>query len=412
MNSTGALATLRNASFRWYFASRFVNTLGLMMANVALAFAVLDVTDSASALGQVLAAHTVPMILLLLWGGVISDRFPRTVVLQVSNVTSALTQGAIAALVLTGAAQLWMLIVLSAVHGAVSAIALPAMSSMVVQLVPRGQLQPANTLLSLTRNGMTVIGPTVGALLVVTVGAGWALAVDALTWALAAVLLLGVRIPPREPSEQAPDTIRELREGWTFVRSTTWLWVVVLGFGFLNAIHNGAWFVLGPVVAQETIGRQAWGWVLSAEALGLFVMGMVFLRVRLERPLLWGMAAISLMGVPLVVLGAEPTVVTLVVAAFVAGAGVEVFALGWNLAMHENVEERMQSRAWSYDALGSFVAMPVGQLAFGPLGHAFGYRAVLVVSGIAYVVICGLVLCSRSVRTLPRAPAEVPAAAG
>lgn len=403
----GALATLRNRNFAWYFASRFVNTLGLMMANVALAFAVLDVTDSAAALGQVLAAHTVPMIVLLLWGGVISDRFPRTVVLQVSNVTSALTQAAIAALVLTGTAELWMLLVLSVLHGAVSAISLPAMASMVPQLVSRDQLQPANTLLSLTRNGMTVIGPTVGALLVVTVGSGWALAIDALTWALSAVLLLGVRIPARESSEEAPDTIRELREGWTYFRTTTWLWAVVLGFGFLNAIHSGAWFVLGPVVAQETIGRQGWGYVLSAEALGLFVMGLVFLKVRLEHPLRWGMAAIALMGVPLVVLGEWPHLGVLVAAAFVAGMGVEVFSLGWNLAMHENIEERMQSRAWSYDALGSFVAMPVGQMAYGPLGHHFGYEPVLVASGIAYIVVCGLVLLSRSVRDLPRAADEV-----
>ncbi|MEI2713583.1 MAG: MFS transporter [Nocardioides sp.] len=403
MTWRASLAPLRDRNFAWYFGSRFVNTLGNMMANIALAFAVLDVTDSASALGQVLAAHTIPMIVLLLWGGVISDRFPRTLVLQFSNITSALAQGLIALLVLTGTAELWSLIVLSVIHGAVSAIALPAMASMVPQLVPRDQLQSANTLLSITRNGMTIIGPTIGGLLVVTVGSGWALAIDAATWALSAALLLGVRIPAREPSEATPDTWRELREGWTYFRSTTWLWVVVLGFGALNLIHNGAWFVLGPVVAQETIGRQGWGYVLSAEAAGLFLMGLILLRVRLERPLRYGMLGISFMGVPMVILGVEPHLGALLVGAFIGGLGIEVFALGWNLAMHENVPEEMQSRAWSYDALGSFIAMPIGQMAYGPLGHLFGYRDVLLVSGVAYVLLCGLVLCSRSVRDLPRA---------
>ena len=131
-----------------------------MMANIALTFAVLDITDSAAALGQVLAAHTIPMVLLLLWGGVISDRFPRELVIQVSNVASAVTQGLIAFLVLTGSAELWMLIALSVVHGAVSAISFPAMASLLPQLVPRDQLQPANALMSLTRNGLTVLGPT------------------------------------------------------------------------------------------------------------------------------------------------------------------------------------------------------------------------------------------------------------
>ena len=211
MTWSASLAPLRNRTFRWYFASRTTNTLGTMMANLALTFAVLDIEDSASAVGQVLAAHTIPMVLLLLWGGVISDRFPRAVVMQLSNVLSALTQGAIAALVLTGVAELWMIIVLSVVHGAVSAVAMPATYGLVPQLVPRDQLQPANALLSLTRNGLTVLGPTLGALLVVTVGPGWALAVDALTWALAALCLTQVRIPARERSG-SDSALAELRE--------------------------------------------------------------------------------------------------------------------------------------------------------------------------------------------------------
>jgi MFS family permease len=97
----------------------------------------------------------------------------------------------------------------------------------------------------------------------------------------------------------------------------------------------------------------------------------------------------------------------LVVAAFLAGAGIEVFSLGWSLAMQENIDERMLSRAFSYDALGSFVAMPVGQLVYGPLGEAFGYRDVLVVSGVVYAVVAVGTLSSRSVRRLRRVPAVV-----
>lgn len=402
MTWSHALAPLRNRNFAWYFASRTTTTLGTMMANIALTFAVLDIGGTASAIGQVLAAHTIPMVLLLLWGGVLSDRFPRAVVLQASNVASAVTQGLIALLVLTGTAELWMIIVLSVGHGAVSAVSMPAMAGMVPQLVAREQLQPANALLSLTRNGLTVLGPTLGALLVVTVGAGWALAVDALTWALAALCLTRVRIPPLERAA-SDSTVAELREGWTFFRQTTWLWVVVLGFGGLNAIHSGAVFTLGPVVAEDTVGRQGWGYVLSAEALGLLVMTVILLRVRLERPLLWGVLACSAVSLPMLMLGLDPVLVALVVAAFVGGMGLEVFGMGWNLAMQENIDDHLLSRAYSYDMLGSFIAMPIGQLAWGPLGEVFGNDRVLVASGVAYIAICALILCSRSVRTLPRA---------
>jgi MFS family permease len=411
-SSRGALSPLRERNFRWYFYSRFVNTLGNMMAGVALAFAVLDITDSATALGQVLAAHTIPMVLFLLWGGVIADRLPRVLIIQVSNVVSGVTQAAIAVLVIAGAADLPTVIALSVVHGLMSAMSFPAMTGVLPQLVPREELQKANALLSLVRGGLTVIGPSVSALLVVTVGAGWALFIDALMWLLAGGLLLGMRVPPRSrPSEPRAGTLAELREGWDYFRRTTWLWLVVLAFCALNAIHAGAISTLGPVIARETIGEQGWGFVLSAESAGLLLMTLVMLRVRLERPLLLGILAISLAGVPMILLGVYPHVGLAAAAMLLAGAGVEVFNLGWSLAMQENVDESMLSRASSYDALGSFVAMPLGQLAAGPLGAAFGYADVMAAAGSAYIAICLLTLASASIRTLPRKPLAEAAAA-
>ena len=218
---TDSVAPLRERNFRWFFASRFVNTFGGVMANIALAFAVLEITDSATALGQVLAAHTIPVVIFLLGGGVIADRFPRAVVLQVSNVVSGALQGAIALLVITGTAEIWMLVVLTAIQGVASAVAFPAMASIMPQLVPREQLQQANALNSLMRGSLNILGPTVGALLVVTVGAGWALMADALTWFVAALLLLPVRIPPRPArTEESPSAIAELREGWSYFWQT------------------------------------------------------------------------------------------------------------------------------------------------------------------------------------------------
>ncbi len=101
-------------------------------------------------------------------------------------------------------------------------------------------------------------------------------------------------------------------------------------------------------------------------------------------------------------LGVEPGLVVLLGFAVLAGIGVEIFSLGWNLAMQEHVPDEMLSRAYSYDALGSFVAIPIGTLVFGPLGTAFGVANVILVGGLAYVAIALLALSSRSVRTLER----------
>ena len=412
MTWSASLAPLREPNFRYYYLSRLVNMIGNAMASLALAFAVLEVTDDdPAAVGYVLAAHTVPMVLLLLWGGVVADRFGRVAVLQFSNIASAVSQGIIAALVITGTAELWSLVVLSLVHGIVSGVGFPAMASMLPSVVAKEHLQPANALVSLARSGIVIIGPTLAALLVVSVGPGWALAVDATTWLVSGLLLGLVRLPAVVRRSTGASTFTELREGWSYVRRTQWLWVVVLGFSVLNAIHAGAWFTLGPARAKETIGEQGWGLVLSAEAVGLLLMTLVLLRVRLERPLLVGMIGIMALGLPIYMLGAHPHLLWLVLATFIAGAGTELFNMGWNLAMQEHVPDEMLSRAYSYDALGSFAAMPVGQVLFGPLAVAFGFTDVLVVSGIVYVVVCGLVLLSPEVRRLARAPEEQPSPA-
>jgi MFS family permease len=410
MTWTEALAPLRVAAFRWYFASRTANTLGTTMAMVAVTFAVLDLTGSASAVGQVLAARTVPMVLLLLFGGVLADRLPRALLLQVSNVLAASAQGAVAVLVLTGTAELWMVLCLEAVNGAASAASMPAMQAIVPQLVPRPALQQANALLSLGRSGLAVLGPSVGAALVVTAGAGWAIAANACLWLLAALLLLPVRLPGRPPGGDHSGMLADLREGWTLFTGTTWLWVVVLAFAIINAVHVGAFYTLGPAVAEGTVGKDGWGLALSAEALGFVVMTVVLLRVRLRRPLILGMLGVALLGAPLAVLATEPHLPLLMATAFVAGAGTELFSLGWTLAMQENIEADKLSRASSYDAVGSFAAVPVGQLLYGPLGESFGHQDVLLASSAVVVAVAVLPLCSRSVRTLDRPPVEVPAA--
>jgi len=394
-----SLAPLADRRFRFFFASRAVNLWGTTMAPIALAFAVLEVEDSASALGQVLAARSIPMVLFLLVGGVLADRWGRARVIQASNVTSAVSQAIAAYLVITGHAELWHLVVVEAVNGTSSAASFPAMQGMVPQLVPRAQLQPANALLSMVRGGLFALGPTTAALLVVAVGPGWALAVDAATWLVALVLLVPVRVPRRSDAP-ATGILGDLREGWTYFRTTTWLWVVVLAFAALNMIMGGVWHTLGPVVAKDTIGIAGWGYVQSAQAIGLVVTSVVLLRISIRHPLRAGMLGCMVFAAPLLILGLEPALVPLVVAMFLAGTGIEVFSLGWNLAMQENVAEEMLSRAYSYDALGSFVAIPLGQLVAGPLGEWFGLRPVLVASGIAYAALCLLTLASRSVRDL------------
>jgi MFS family permease len=403
VNRLEALAPLRAPNFRWYFASRFVNLVGSTMAAVALAFAVLEVSDSPSALGTVLAANSIPLVAFLLVGGVVADRFGRTLMIQAGNVVAGLSQLAIAFLVLGGHAKIWQLACLAGVIGTAQAMSMPAVASVMPALVPRAHLQQANVLVSMLRGALTIIGPSAAGLIVVTAGAGWAIVVDGITYLVAAALLLKVRIPSAVRDDDRTSVIVDLREGWTYFTRTTWLWVVVLAFLLINMIHAGALSTLGPVLAKGgDIGERGWGLILSAEAVGLLITTLVMIRLPLRRPLLVGMLGMALDGLLITMLGLEPHLGLLLVFAVFSGVGVELFSLGWNLAMQEHVPEDLLSRAYSYDALGSFVAIPIGQLLFGPLGAVFGVANVILIGGLAYIAIALLTLTSRAVRTLDR----------
>jgi MFS family permease len=387
------------------------------MVSVALAFAVLRLTDSVTALGQVLAARTGAMLLLLLLGGVVADRFPRTTVIQVCHALTAGTQGLAAYLIISGRATLTQIIVLEAANGAVSAFSHPAFIGVLPQLVDRARLQEANAVLAFSLSGLNVVGPALAGVLVATVGPGWALAADAFLYVVAIGCLVPIEIPAPEPGA-APNrsTLGDLRDGWTEFRARTWVWVVVLVFAVLNATHIGAMGVLGPVVARGTasLGDRGWGLVLAGEALGVLIGTVLTMRVRLRYPLRAGMVGVATMAPLIVAVGVVPVTALLVVLGVVAGIGVQVFEVGWTTSLQEHIPQERLSRVSSYDSFGSFVAMPIGTLAFGLLGSRFDPETLLVVSGLLFLAVSSIPLMVQSVRGLERAsqPAETSADAG
>ncbi|MGO4598608.1 MFS transporter [Terrabacter sp. 2RAF25] len=417
MKVQASVGVLGDRRFAWYFTARTVSTAGSVMVPVALAFAVLHIDQSAGALAQVLGVRTLALVVFLLVGGVVADRFSRIVVLQVSHVLTCLTQALAATLIISGHATLTQLTVIEGVNGAVSAFTMPAMMGVVPLVVDRSRLQQANALLSFSRSGLSIIGPAVAGLLVVGVGPGWALAADAVTYAVAIVCLARVGLPRRSEEGRARrhSMVRELREGWGEFTSREWLWVVVLAFGLTNAIHVGVIGVLGPLIATSTeaIGEAGWGLVLSAEAVGTVLMTIVMLRLRLRHPLRAGMIAICVLAVPMVLLGVAPALVPVAVGFFLAGAATEVFGVGWSTALHEHVPVSVLSRVSSYDALGSFVAIPIGTFLYGWLATAVDVEKLMIVSAVVYVAISLAALLSRSVRDLAHvAEADAPSGPG
>jgi MFS family permease len=176
--------------FRLLFAGHGVSVFGDRMVVVALAFAVLELGGSASEVGLVLAASWVPAVASVLVGGVVADRISRRTVMVAADAVRVGSQGAMAALLITGSAEIWMLAALAGVTGAATGFFGPAATGLLPDVVPADGLQPANALRSTAASVSEILGPVAAGLIVAAAGAGWAIAADALTFAVSGVCLV------------------------------------------------------------------------------------------------------------------------------------------------------------------------------------------------------------------------------
>jgi MFS family permease len=372
------------------------------MAPIALAFAVLDLTGSASDLGWVLAAAWIPQIVFILVGGVWADRLPRNLVMIAANVVSGAAQAAVAVLLLAGVAQLWELVVLQVVRGIAISFFFPASQGITPHVVEAEQLQQANALLRLSQTATSVFGAAVGGVVVAVIGSGWAIAFDAATYLASASLLARMRTRIRAKRAQS-SFVRELAEGWNEFRSRTWLWLVVAAAAIGNMAWVGSQAVLGPVVAKESLhGATGWGLVTAAESLGLVTASLVALRWRPRRLLLYGVFGLMATPLLLVALAVPLPLAAVAATAVVAGFGLDLFNVYWITALQQHVPDDVLARVNSYDALGSFVLIPIGLTLVGPLAEAIGVSTTLWCAAGVATLMPLVALSSRQVRRLRR----------
>ena len=397
-----AFGPLRLPDFRLLFAGELISLLGTAVAPIALAFAVLDLTGSATDLGYVLAAGWAPQVVFILVGGVLGDRLPRTLVMVGANLLSAAAQGVAAGLLLAGVAQVWQLALLQAVRGTATALFFPAAQAVVPEIVETELLQPANALIRLAQNSSTVLGAGIGGILVAAAGPGWAIAFDAATYLASALILVWIRVT-RVVREAGQTIVRDLIEGWNEFRSREWLWVIVVCASVGNLVATASFGVLGPLVAKLYLGgATAYGAILASQGAGFIAGGVLSLRWRPQRPLLVSVLFLLPTAAEVACYAAVRETAVIAAVGFVAGLGLEVFGVNWITALQQHVPRQVLSRVSSYDALGSFVFIPLGLVIAGPLAAQLGVTETLWLFLAIGVASIGGALLSRDVRTLRR----------
>ncbi|KRO40043.1 MAG: hypothetical protein ABR66_04410 [Microbacteriaceae bacterium BACL25 MAG-120322-bin65] len=390
LNTVGEL--WRIPKFPTLFVARAVSNLGNGISPVALAFGVLAIPGAdAGSLSLVAAARTFPILLLLIFGGAIADRYGRARVMGWSDIVLSVFIASIGIAFITEDATVAFLVVVGLFAGLLNGLWYPAFAGMTPVIVPPKNLQTANATIGFGSNVAFMIGTAVGGITVAYLGIGWAIVVDALTFLIAGLLILPLaKIPQDRPADDSEriTIFRDIRDGWGEFSSRPWLVTVVVAWAFINLGFEAAWAVLAPLQSEARFdGPTSWSIVLTSMALGMIVGVALAGKIRPKYPLRTAMIFAGFIPVWLISFAIPLPLGLVAVGGFLAGLGLDLFYVFWMTTIQTQVPPEALSRVNSYDALGSFLFGPLGILLAGPVALLIGVQNALygaaIVSGLA-----------------------------
>jgi MFS family permease len=379
--------------------ARFISNLGNGITPIALSFGVLGLPNgSASQLSLVLGSQMIPLLLFMLFGGVIGDRYKRNKIVGGSDILGSAFVLVSATSFIFGFVSIPLLCAMGALFGLLNALWWPAFSGVLPEILPKDQLQRGNSVIGLLSNFGYTGGALVGGILVAFAGSGWALAVDALSFFIAGVLVWSIDLP-RIIRDDSGTMFHQLVVGWREFIARKWVVSVVIAFTFINLAYESTIGVLGPLATKESgYGPREWSLVLAVSTVGMIVTGLVLLKVQLTKPLVYGITPMLLMAVWIFSITFSTDIWIPIAIAFFAGVAIEIFYVAWSTSMQHNIPEEAYSRVVSYDALGSYALAPLGLIFIGPLAEHIGTKnALYLLAALVFIAATGA-LSVREVR--------------
>ena len=380
------LRPLRIRDFALLFGGTTVSMFGDGIYIVAIAWQVYDLSNAPTALSLVGVAWTLPMVLFLLVGGVLGDRFDRRRLMIGADALRALAIGVIAVLAFAGALELWHLVALVAVYGAGEALFAPNFQAVVPDVVPQRLLVQANSLQQLAEPvAYRFVGPAAGGLLIAAIGTDAAFAVDAATFLVSLVCIALMRPLPPARAEVRTSVREDLREGADFVRSQAWLWATLLSAALTLLLFLGPFEVLVPFLVKNELGggADALGLVLGASGVGAIFSGLLLGQRGIgRRYVLWAYVGWSISVLCLAGYALTTEIWQAVAIGFVSGMGFTVGNIIWVTLMHRYVPTGLLGRVSALDWLVSIGLTPISFALAGPLAETFGVEATLIGAGI------------------------------
>lgn len=380
---------------------------------MALAFAVQEISQSQAAIGLVLAAGILPLFGLVLVGGVWADRLQRQRIMLTADGVRAVVLATMAALLVSGVAEVWHLAALNALHGAAAAFFNPASTAFVPEVVDDAELHRANGLLGMTRSAAMIAGGALAGLLIDAVGAGAAIAIDGASFAISAACLLAMRPRSREAPAREP-FLQEMAAGWDEVRSRSWVWMSILIFALLFLLYLAPFEVVGPIVSRRDYGgATVFGLTTAAIAVGVGLGNLLVVRWAIPSPVLISATLLMAMAVSPLLLAVVAPLWALLPFYFVEGVGVGLFMGTWTTALQRGIPEERLSRVSAWDWMGSLAGLPIGYVVAGFLVEQVGTDQVLYGMSACALLLAAWMMLAPAVRGIGShvvAAHELPAA--
>ena len=397
------LSALRSRPFRLLWLGQTISVLGDGLVLVAIGLYVTRLTGDPADVGLVLAAYSLPLVSLLLIGGVIADRVPRRRVMIAADAVRGVVHGLLALLIATGAVRIWHMVVVGVLFGTGEAFFQPAYTGLVPQTVPEDEIQAAQALGGVSRELAAFVSPALATLLVLTVGGATAFALDAATFVVSALTLSRVRARPRGEASEGGGLWRELLQGWSAVRQRTWVWATVAAFAVAVLVAYAPFFVLGAAVARHVYGSEAvFGLTNATWGAGTVLGALAGARWRPRRPIFTGVMLATMFPAEVALFGAGPPPLLLYSGTVVSGLAIGLFGVWWETALAQRIPPHLLSRVSAWDVMGSLALMPVGYLLAGPAASMLGDVRVLVGGGVVGTLAILLAVLPASTRNLSR----------
>jgi DHA3 family tetracycline resistance protein-like MFS transporter len=406
------LRPLRRRDYALLAGGAVVSLLGDGFFHVALAWQVYTISNAPTALSIVFLAISLPSVLLVLVGGVFSDRYDRRTLMVAADLVRAAALGAIALLSAANVLELWHIAALVVFVGAGDAFFNPASTAILPDVVADEDLPAANALAGIYRPIMIrMVGPALAGLVVAAFGPAPAFGVDAASFLVSAILIWGIRArrAPREMVDHSlRATISELKEGFRYTRSQPWIWATLISAMFSLLIFVGPIEVLVPFVIKNKLqlGPEALGLIFAFGGIGSLVMSVFIGMLGLPRRRVTVMYIAWATAVGMTAFyGAITTLSQALVISFVIQAGFMLGSVIWTTMLQQLVPRELLGRVSSLDWMMSLGLVPVSYALTGPVSGVLGPDATLIAAGVFGAIAMFGLLFLPGVRDPEREPA-------